>query len=268
MRGEALILDSTGCVFRELSNDMGRSAQAANVQGVGSNLRVVYPDARVEPRICARTGMRRTFCPCEPCRVLRRRKHQAACGCWLCYADRMGAFVDDLGRRTPAARWLWFVTLTFRTPTYPWARGFPMEQPAPCPDFVNSFFLRMLAWIEKEVHAPVEYFVVHQFGELGGRLHLHCGLSWPGLFEYRWRDLQAMLWGNAGFNRILPWKRDAGFYIGRYIGRDAERSHWDFRVGFDSPRPQAKVGRQVIAVSEVPSESSAPYRQTLTRWHR
>jgi hypothetical protein len=102
----------------------------------------------------------------------------------------MGAFIDQLGKKTAAGQWLWFVTLTFRTPYFPWARGFPIEQPAPAPDFVHNFFVRMIHWIEGEVHVRVEYFVVDQSGELGGRLHQHCGLSWPGLFEYRWRDLQ------------------------------------------------------------------------------
>lgn len=170
-------------------------------------------------------------------------------------------------------RWLWFLTLTFRTPHFAWARGFPVEQPKPSLDFVRHYFALMIAWIERQIHARAEYFVAHQFGEVGGRLHLHCGLSWPGLFEYRWKDLQAMLWEQAGFNRILPWELDAGYYIGRYIGRDAGRSDWDFRVGLDSVRPPVQVGRKIVAVSRaVPDdggqESSRAYRQALSRWHR
>jgi hypothetical protein len=231
-------------------------------------MRVIYPDARLEPRVCERTNIRRAFCCCAPCRALRRRKHRATCGCWLCYADRMGEFIDQIGQRTAAGRWLWFLTLTFRTPTFPWGRGFPMEQPQPSPDFVRHFFDSMISWIEREVHCRVEYFLVHQFGETGGRLHLHSGLSWPGLFEYRWKDLQSMLWKGAGFNRILPWKEDAGYYVGRYIGRDAERSDWDFRAGRGSvPTPRA-VGRQVVVHSRVPDDSSQTYRQTSGRWHR
>jgi hypothetical protein len=231
-------------------------------------MRVIYPDARLEPRVCERTNIRRAFCCCAPCRALRRRKHRATCGCWLCYADRMGEFIDQIGQRTAAGRWLWFLTLTFRTPTFPWGRGFPMEQPQPSPDFVRHFFDWTISWIEREVHCRVEYFLVHQFGETGGRLHLHSGLSWPGLFEYRWKDLQSMLWKGAGFNRILPWKEDAGYYVGRYIGRDAERSDWDFRAGRGSvPTPRA-VGRQVVVHSRVPDDSSQTYRQTSGRWHR
>ena len=263
------ILDSTGCLYMTGGGRVGRKAKLPQVQGVGRDMRVIYPDGRLEPRVCARTGMRREFCHCGPCRALRRRKHRAACGCWLCYADRMGELVDGLGQRTRARRWLWFLTLTFRTLHFPWARGFPVEQPQPCPDFVNHSFERMLCWIEAEVHGPVEFFVVHQFGKSGGRLHLHCGLSWPGLFEYRWKDLQEMLWKDAGFNRILPWEKEASFYIGRYIGRDAGRCHWDFHVGSEPASPPVQeVGRRVLVVSDVPEDSSRAYRQTFCRWHR
>src|SRR5215472_7771987 len=92
-----------------------------------SGLNILYPDRRLTPRICKRTGMRRDYCCCMPCRVLRRRKHRAACSCWLCYADRMGAFIDQLGRRTAAGNWKWFSTLTYRTSDFPWAKGFPIQ---------------------------------------------------------------------------------------------------------------------------------------------
>lgn len=247
---------------------MSRKAQPAIVQGLGSEMRVVYPDARLAPRICERTHMKRQFCPCSPCRALRRRKHGARCRCWLCFSDRMGALIDRLGHQTSAGRWLWFVTLTFRTPHYPWSRGFPVEQPEPCSDFVRHFFEQMISWIEREVHCRVEYFVADQFGEVGGRLHQHCGLSFPGLFQYRWKDLQNMLWQRSGFNRILPWEMDAGYYIGRYIARDAERCQWNFRVGPEPISLPMPVGRRLVAVSPVPEQSSRAYRQNLGRWHR
>jgi hypothetical protein len=231
-----------------------------------SGLNVLYPDKRLLPRVCPRTSMRRDFCCCQRCRALRRRKHRAPCQCWLCYADRMGRFIDELGGRTAAGSWKWFVTLTYRTPDFPWSSGFPIEQPQPSSEFVGHFFARMIRWIEREVHCRVEFFSADQFGDTGGRLHQHCGLSWPGLFEYRWRDLQRMLWKEAGFNRILPWKLDAGYYIGRYIGRDADRCNWDFRVAEEPPRPRIPVGRQVVAVSNALPASA--YRNTLGRWHR
>jgi hypothetical protein len=184
----------------------------------------------------------------------------------------MGAFIDNLGRRTRAGRWLWFVTPTYRTKHFPWAKGFPIEQPEPSPDFVHNFFAGMIQWIEREVHARVEYFTADQFGEVGGRLHQHCGLSWPGLFEYRWKDLQEKLWKEAGFNRILPWEEDAGYYIGRYIGRDAQRSYWNFRVGHEPDRPRAEVGRRVMVHSKFPDGQTRKLfdecRPTIRGWHR
>jgi len=182
----------------------------------------------------------------------------------------MGEFIDDLGRKTVAGHWLWFVTLSFRTPHYPWIDGFPIEQPRPNADFVENFFNRMLAWIERQVHCSVEFFVAHQFGELNGRHHLHFGVSWPNLFDYRWKPLQQMLWQNAGYNKILPWLQGASYYIGRYIGRDAHRANWRWNVGIgESPvRLLRPVGRKIIAVSSVPDESSAPYRMTARTWHR
>jgi hypothetical protein len=248
---------------------MGRKAKEPQIRGVSGRLKVIYPDARLEPHVCRRTQMRRLYCPCSPCRTLRRRKHRACCTCRLCYTDRMGEFIDDLGRRTAVGRWLWFVTLTFRTPHFPWMRGFPIEQPQPSPDFVHHFFAYMTKWIESQVQSRVEYFVADQFGEIGGRIHLHCGLSGPGLSEYRWKPLQEMLSKKAGYNRILPWEMDAGYYIGRYIGRDAEKCNWDWNVGtktLPDSRDAPLVGRVVIAPS--PDLSSQNYHNNLRRWHR
>jgi hypothetical protein len=249
---------------------MRLKAQAPEIQYVNGRLSVWYPDVRVAPRICPRTRMKRVFCPCTPCRALRCRKHRAGCSCHLCLADRLGGFVDALGERTQARRWLWFITLTFRTPHFPWARHFPVEQPMPAPDFVHHYFDKMIHWLESEVHHPVEYFVADQFGSKGGRIHLHCGLSWPGLFEYRWKDLQSKLWIEAGFNKVLPWKQSAAFYLSRYVGRDLHKSHWDFRVGIQEPpvRLLPSVGRKDISISPVPDASSQMYRQTAGRWHR
>lgn len=249
---------------------MGAKAKLAEIQYFNGRLNVIYPDRRVEPRRCPATGMIRVFCPCYKCRLLRRRKHYAHCRCYLCFSDRMGEFVDSLGASTEAGRWLWFLTLTFRTPHFPYRRGFPVEQPLPNADFVEHFFDRMLRWIAQQVHHSVEFFVAHQFGEVGGRIHLHCGLSWPGLFEYRWKDLQTMLWKDAGFNRILPWERGAAYYIARYIGRDADRANWNWNVGVESAplRLLRPIGRSVISASPVPDDSSRAYRQTMRVWHR
>lgn len=148
--------------------------------------------------------------------------------------------------------------------------GFPIEQPRPNADFVENFFNGMLAWLGRELHCSPEFILAHQFGELNGRIHLHCGLSWPNLFAYRWKPLQQMLWRKAGYNRILPWEKDAAYYIARYIGRDAHRANWRWNVEIgESPvRLLKPVGRRIIAVSPVPDRSSAAYRMTAGVRHR
>ncbi len=308
---------------------------------------VIYADKRIIPRVCNRTGMRRDFCCCAPCRSRRRRKHGAACDCWLCYADRMGAWINSLGKRTVPGRWAIFLTQTYRTPCFdrawkldarghrrliltrrkepfPWAKGFPIEQPEPHPDFVRKFVGQMIRWLEAklgdagtqrtipvpqmaapgqivEMEGPifasdfvsgsvrerVEYFVAEQSGEIGGRRHQHFALTSPRLvlaaeelsamrradprttrLPEMLKPFALMLVEKAGFNRILPSEDDAAFYIGRYIGRDAGHSHWDFRVGAESKRPAIPVGRCVVAVSPAPDDSSRAYRQVFGKWHR
>lgn len=228
---------------------------------------VNYPDRRVKPRDCERTRVRRDRCWCSSCRALRRRKHKAYCACSMCLCDRMGQMVDKLGGRTFAGRWLWFITMTFKTPDHRWQRGFPLLQFRPDETFVNHFFERTVHRLERETGGPVEYFLAHQFGSQNGRLHLHCGVSWPNtLFEWRWKEFQKWAWEKAGFIRILPWEKEAAFYLSRYIGRSVGDCHWDFRVGSEKPSVTVPVGRRVVAVSaEVPR---ANYRRVLNRWHR
>jgi hypothetical protein len=247
----------------------------------------IYSDRRILPRKCSRTGMRRDLCCCARCRALRRRKHRAPCRCWLCYADRMGGFIDRLGKQTTAEKWALFLTQSYRTRSFPWAKRFPMEQPQPSPDFVRHFVGRMIRWLEAELRECVEYFIAEQYGEIGGRLHQHIGLSSPVLVQLAeelaamrrahprttrlpetLKPFATMLWDKAGLNRILPWEEDAGYYIGRYIGRDARRCQWDFRVGPEPVRLLHPVGREVVAVSPAPDDSSDAYRQVLGKWHR
>src|SRR5208283_274446 len=144
---------------------------------------VVYHDGRTIPRPCKRTGMQRDFCCCVPCRKRRRRKHHAPCRCWLCFADRTGAYIDDLGKRTTPGRWALFLTATYRTRAIVKRLNASMERPEPHPDFVRHSVDRMIRWLETELHERVEYFVADQYGELGGRLHQHIGLTSNSLVE-------------------------------------------------------------------------------------
>ena len=198
----------------------------------------------------------------------------------------MGAFIDSLGERTRVGRWNLFLTLTYRTRNFPWARGFPIAQPQPHTDFVRNFIGRMIRHLKTELAERIEYFQAEQFGRLGGRIHQHMGLSAPAL-ENPARELaenlaakkhelpellkpfQTFLWDKAGFNRIYPWETDAGYYIGRYVGRAASDCHWDWEVGEESPptvTAPPSTGHVVIARS--PDLGSEHYRNILRRWHR
>jgi hypothetical protein len=181
----------------------------------------------------------------------------------------MGTFIDQLGTKTAAGQWQLFLTQSYRTPSYPWAKGFPRRS-EPHPDFVHHFSDFLISWLAKEFGPPVEFFFADQNGEAGGRMHQHFGIACPGLsivFEKltalhsagktnqlpnELKPFQRMLWDRAGFNRILPWLHPASFYIGRYIGRDAWRCYWDFYVQPNpllASRPAASVGRVVVAYS-------------------
>jgi hypothetical protein len=214
-------------------------------------------------------------------------QHAPACGCWRCYSQSVGAFIDQLGVKTLVGHWQFFLTQSYRTPSYPWAKGFPRRS-EPHADFVHHFSDYLISWLAKEFGPPAEFFFADQYGESSGRLHQHFGISGPGLstvFEKltalhsdgkknqlpnELKPFQRMLWERAGFNRILPWLHPASFYIGRYIGRDASRCYWDWRLeSTPSPesRPAPAVGRVVVAAScNVPAEY---YRGgILGRWHR
>jgi hypothetical protein len=214
-------------------------------------------------------------------------QHRAGCDCWRCYSLSVGAFIDELGSKTAAGQWQFFLTQSYRTPSYPWAKGFPRRS-EPHPDFVHHFSDFMIGWLAREFGPPVEFFVADQYGETGGRLHQHFGISGLGLsapfsklvalhqakkknqLPDELKPFQRMLWDRAGFNRILPWLHPASFYVGRYIGRDSSRCYWDWRIeSAPSPisRPIATVGRVVLAAScDLPAQH---YRGgVLRRWHR
>lgn len=223
-------------------------------------------DLHVPAKACPKTGQYRNVCGCSECWTSQNGKHGPNCRCSNCFPGYLGAFIDELGLMTASGGWRLFMTITYRTKGYPWAKGFPYHQPSPSPDFASKFFSRTIRWLEGQVHARVEYFVADQYGETGGRFHQHAGLSWPGLFPYRWKPLQQMLWKGAGYNRILPWKTTAAYYIGRFVGRDANRCNWDFRVGAESVQCTVPVGRTVVAPSA--ELSSNHFRNVFRGWHR
>ena len=67
-------------------------------------MRVIYPDARLEtpagpvnaPKCAALSAAAR-----HAVHFGGGGTHGATCGCWLCYADRMGEFIDQMGQELP-----------------------------------------------------------------------------------------------------------------------------------------------------------------------
>lgn len=212
-------------------------------------------------------------------------EHRAFCQCWRCFSSAMGGFIDGLANKTDSGEWSLFLTQSYKTSVYPWAKGFPRRS-EPHPDFVHHFPHFMISWLEREFDSRFEYFYADQFGEIGGRLHQHLGISSPAIIQASadlaemqkagekglpeiLKPFQKMLWDRAGFNRILPWVYPASFYIGRYIGRDAAECHWEWRVG-DDLRNISTIGKGIghTDITRSPELPSKHFRNVLKRWHR
>lgn len=158
--------------------------------------------------------------------------HEEGCACWQCISYHMGRYIDSLGRQTASGGWDVFATITFRTDSYPWQRGFPTGGSGrPKPEFAHHLFDRFTAHLENELGSGVDFVVADQLGDRNGRLHQHAILSASGLAEYPRREIWEWLKQRAGWSRILPFEHGAAFYISRYIGRDVNRCEWNLRIG-------------------------------------
>jgi len=158
--------------------------------------------------------------------------HKEGCGCWRCLSGHMGRYIDSLGSQTGPGEWQVFATITFRTSTYPWQRGFPTGGTGrPKADFAHHLFDRLVAHLEDEVGSRVDFVVADQLGDREGRLHQHAILAAPGLAEYSRTSIWEWLKEKAGWSRVLPFEQGAAFYISRYIGRDMNRCEWNLRIG-------------------------------------
>ena|SRR5437867_4025771 len=93
--------------------------------------------------------------------------HEAGCSCHKCFANAMGSWIDELGARTSPGQFQVFGTTTFRTPTYPWQRGFPTGGAGrPSPDYAHHLFGRLVSHLERELGSTPDYVVADQYGAL------------------------------------------------------------------------------------------------------
>lgn len=144
----------------------------------------------------------------------------------------MGRYIDSLGVQTDPGKWQVFATITFRTSSYPWQRGFPTGGSGrPKPDFAHHLFERLISHLERELGSSVDFVVADQLGDRNGRLHQHAILAASGLAEYPRTAIWEWLQKNAGWSRILPFEQGAAYYISRYIGHDVNRCEWNLKIG-------------------------------------
>jgi hypothetical protein len=195
--------------------------------------------------------------------------HRPHCRCQACLASIFGGWIDALAEKTSTRRWQIFGTSTFRTPDYPWQRGFPtLGSYKPSPQFVHRTFERLIQFLETDLHSQVEYVVADQLGNVNGRLHQHFILASRGLDEYPRNKIWAYLLEHAGYNRILPFERGAAYYVGRYIGKAVRDCEWDVRISSRrTVRSRASEIGKVNLVLSVDMPKGA-YKNTRKGWHR
>jgi hypothetical protein len=168
----------------------------------------------------------------------------------------MGRFIDSLSSQTGSGEWQVFATITYRTPNYPWCRGFPTSGSGrPKADFAHHFFDRFVAHLESEVGSRLDYVVADQLGDRFGRLHQHAILAAQGLSEYSRNEIWKWLKERAGYSRVLPFEHGAAYYISRYIGRHVNRCDWDLRIGarhLVELDPSAIAGVSIVNSANMP----------------
>lgn len=196
--------------------------------------------------------------------------HRPGCSCHKCFAKVMGSWIDDLGGRTRPGQFQVFGTTTFRTPTYPWQRGFPTGGGGrPSPDYAHHVFDRMVSHLERELDSALDYIVADQYGALGGRFHQHWILAATGLDTYPRTEIWKWLKQRAGWSRVVPFERGAAYYISRYIGRDAQVCDWNLRIGPElSVQPLLPHVPGKLVVARTPDMPREFLHNTLARWHR
>ena len=188
----------------------------------------------------------------------RRTKCAEFCCCWRCRARVLGEWLDAMGRQTEAGKWLLFVTITYRTVINPWKRGFPVScSDRPSPEFARHLFDSFVQHLEREISSPIACVVADQHGDIGGRFHQHGLITGKGLDRYPRRKIEKWLGSNAGFNRVLPFRKGAAYYVARYIGHNLEKAEWTLEMGGTQPvHPQQPKGRgiDVARSADLPSE--------------
>jgi len=184
--------------------------------------------------------------------------HHEFCRCWQCTTNLLGEWFDELGRRTASGGWDYFVTISYRTNSCPWKKGFPVQHWKPSAEFAANFFKFFIKHFEKQLGEPLDFAVADQYGKLNGRLHQHCLLAGRSLNKAMRPAMQSWLTDKAGFSKVLPFEEGAAFYISRYIGRSAPECEWDISVGEQEMKRVSKPevwGQEVVVSAEMPKSA-------------
>lgn len=186
----------------------------------------------------------------------KRFEHDESCNCTRCIARGLGAWFDQLGRQTKSGRWTNFATLSYRTPSQPWRKGFPIAGAwRPSSEFGSHFFDYFVGQLEAQLGERLDYIVADQYGRVNGRFHQHALLSATCLDRHPRREMESWLNRNAGYARVLPYERGAAFYLARFGGRDLYQAEWRLRLGDEDVRLDLGPKRGVVVArsAELPS---------------
>ena len=190
--------------------------------------------------------------------------HELGCRCWRCMATAYGDWFDQLGGETEAGEWQRFVTISYRTNSYPQGRGFPNSDGMPSVEFSHHCFQDFVSQLEAQLGARVDFIVGDQFGQLHGRFHQHALLAAIGLDRYPRSGLENWLRKKAGWSRALPFERGAAFYLAKFIGRNLQDANWQVQVGSEAITRKADHGGRLV-IAESADLPSALFHQTFPR---
>jgi len=184
------------------------------------------------------------------------------CRCKRCLSRDRGEWFAAIGAEVGG--WKLFTTITFRKldDHADWNNVAFQALDNPTPAFARHSFKRFVAYLEHEIGSPVAFVVADQYGQNGGRLHLHALLAGQGLDAYPRREIEAWLGQHIGFSRVLPYQEGAAYYLSRFIDTD-DRTTWDIKIKPEKPlqsESTRRVGIVTAKSDELPQEC---YRRAL-----
>ncbi len=136
--------------------------------------------------------------------------------------------------------------------------------------YVENFFHKFRRNLQRQVSAPITYFVGFEAGVTSGQNHFHSLLHAPRLADLQRKEIWQWLYDNAGRSLVLPFipELGAGWYLASaYVGK--RPLGWDVRVpGRSHLRWRPAPGGRGESVAPSPDLPRALFHMTLPRHHR